>query len=107
MYNLPLKTMYIDLNSCFATIEQQARPMLRGRPIGITNRLTPNACIVAASYEAKALGIKVGMRRMEAERISKDIIFVETEPDKYIYVHKKLRKIIPQTPSLSLKSNPA
>jgi len=97
--------MYVDLNSCFATIEQQARPMLRGRPVGITNRLTPNACIVAASYEAKALGIKVGMRRMEAERISKNIVFVETEPDKYIFVHKKLRKIMEDySPDITMKS---
>ena len=67
--------MHIDLNSCFATIEQQSRPMLRGRPVAITNRITPNACIVAASYEAKAAGIKVGMRRKEAEAICKNIIF--------------------------------
>ena len=105
MYNLPLNTMYIDLNSCFATIEQQARPMLRGKPVAITNRLTPNACIVAASYEAKALGIKVGMRRMEAETISKDIIFAETEPDKYIFVHSKLRKIMESySPNITMKS---
>lgn len=105
MYKLPLETMYVDLNSCFATIEQQARPMLRGRPVAITNRLTPNACIVAASYEAKRLGIKVGMRRMEAEAISKDLIFVETEPDKYTFVHKKLRKILESySPDVAMKS---
>ena len=55
--------MHIDLNSCFATIEQQSRPMLRGRPVAITNRITTNGCIIAASYEAKAAGNKVGMRR--------------------------------------------
>ena len=86
--------MYVDLNSCFATIEQQARPMLRGHPVAITNRITKNACIVAASYEAKALGIKVGMRRMEAEAICPDLIFAETEPAKFIYVHQKLRRIM-------------
>ena len=80
--------MHIDLNSCFATIEQQSRPMLRGRPVAITNRITPNACIIAASYEAKAAGIKVGMRRKEAETICKNIIFAETEPSKYIFVHE-------------------
>ncbi len=88
------KIMYVDLNSCFATIEQQARPMLRGRPVAITNRLTKNACIVAASYEAKALGIKVGMRRMEAEAICPSLIFAETEPAKFIFVHQKLRAIM-------------
>ena len=86
--------IFIDLNSCFATIEQQSRPMLRGRPVAITNRITPNACIIAASYEAKIKGIKVGMRRREAEAICKDIIFAETEPSKYIFVHDKLKRIM-------------
>ena len=86
--------IFIDLNSCFATIEQQTRPMLRGRPVAITNRITPNACIIAASYEAKARGVKVGMRRMEAETLCKDLIFAETEPDKYIFVHEKLKHIM-------------
>ena len=86
--------LYIDLNSCFATIEQQSRPMLRGHPVAITNRITPNACIIAASYEAKAKGVKVGMRRREAEAICKDIIFAETEPSKYIFVHGKLKHIM-------------
>ena len=86
--------LYIDLNSCFATIEQQARPMLRGRPVAISNRITPNACIIAASYEAKARGVKVGMRRMEAQALCPDLIFAETEPDKYIFVHEKLKRIM-------------
>ncbi len=86
--------IYIDLNSCFATIEQQARPMLRGRPVAITNRITPNSCIIAASYEAKALGIKVGMRRREADAICKDVIYAETEPSKYIFVHEKFKSIM-------------
>ena len=86
--------LFVDLNSCFAIIEQQSRPMLRGRPVAITNRITPNACIIAASYEAKAKGIKVGMRRREAEAICKDLIFAETEPSKYIFVHSKLKRIM-------------
>ena len=94
MYRPPNDVIFIDLNSCFATIEQQARPMLRGRPVAITNRITPNACIIAASYEAKARGVKVGMRRREAEALCHDLVFAETEPSKYIYVHQKLRHIM-------------
>ena len=86
--------LFVDLNSCFATIEQQSRPMLRGKPVAITNRITPNACIIAASYEAKAKGIKVGMRRREAEALCPGIIFAETEPSKYIFVHSKLKHIM-------------
>lgn len=90
----PNDILYVDLNSCFATIEQQARPMLRGRPVAITNRLVPNSCIIAASYEAKALGIKVGMRSREASAICPDLIYAETEPDKFIFVHEKLKRIM-------------
>ena len=97
--------MYIDLNSCFATIEQQSRPMLRGRPVAISNRITPNSCIIAASYEAKARGVKVGMRRSEAILLCPDLIFVETEPDKYIFVHQKLRDIMESySPIVVMKS---
>jgi len=97
--------LFIDLNSCFATIEQQCRPMLRNRPVAITNRITPNACIIAASYEAKAKGIKVGMRRREAEAICPDLIFAETEPSKYIFVHNKLKHIMQDySPKVVMKS---
>ncbi|HXY18205.1 MAG TPA: hypothetical protein VEH48_02170, partial [Candidatus Nitrosopolaris sp.] len=86
--------LHIDLNSCFATVEQQARPTLRGRPVGVTNRLTKNACVVAASYEAKALGVKVGMTFSEAKLLAPELIMVETDPPKYHYVYKKLIKIM-------------
>ena len=101
----PNDILYIDLNSCFATIEQQCRPMLRGRPVAITNRLVPNSCIIAASYEAKALGIKVGMRSNEASAICPELIYAETEPDKFIFVHEKLKKIMRDySPSVVMKS---
>ena len=98
-------TMYIDLNSCFATIEQQARPMLRGRPVAVTNRITPNATIIAASYEAKTAGVKVGMQRFAAEELCPQLVFVETEPSKYIFVHHKLHRIMQDySPSVTMKS---
>ena len=75
--------MWIDLNSAFATTEQQAHPSLRGRPMGVTNRLSKNCCVVAASYEAKALGIKGGMGRQEAMALCPDFIMLETDPPKY------------------------
>lgn len=97
--------LYIDLNSCFATIEQQARPLLRGKPLAITNRLVPNSCIITASYEAKARGVKVGMRRLEAETLCPNLIFTESEPSKYIYVHERLRAIMSDySSSVTMKS---
>lgn len=86
--------MHIDLNSCFATVEQQARPMLRGKPIAIVNRRTDKTAIVTASYEAKAMGVKVGMKLVEAKILCPDIIALESDPSKYRYVYHKLLDIM-------------
>lgn len=86
--------MHIDLNSCFATVEQQARPMLRGKPIAIVNRRTDKTSIVTASYEAKAYGVKVGMKLREARALVPGIIGIESDPAKYRYVYHKLLDIM-------------
>lgn len=86
--------MHIDLNSCFATVEQQARPLLRGRPIAVVNRRTENTAIITASYEAKAHGVKVGMRYKEAKLLVPDLVLVETDPAKYRFVYHKLMAIM-------------
>ncbi len=103
--DLGFSIMYVDLNSCFATTEQQARPKLRGKPVAILNRLVDNSSIIAASIEAKKLGIKVGMRADEAKNICKNVVFAETEPSKYIFVHKKLKEILKSySPKVVMKS---
>jgi DNA polymerase-4 len=101
----PPLTMHIDLNSCFATVEQQARPLLRGRPVAVTNRGTKNACVVAASYEAKALGVKVGMGFSDAKTLAPGLIVVETDPPKYHYVYQRLIDIMQSySPNVVMKS---
>lgn len=108
--NLDLNTesprvMHIDLNSCFATVEQQARPRLRGQPIGVTNRISKYCCVIAASYEAKAMGVKVGMRLDEAQELVPNLIMVESDPPKYHFVYKKLVEIMRSySPKISMKS---
>ncbi len=51
------RTLYIDMDSFYASVEQQLRPELRGRPVGITAVDNDAGAIVAASYDAKALGL--------------------------------------------------
>lgn len=86
--------MHIDLNSCFATVEQQARPRLRGRPVAVVNRRTENTMIITASYEAKAMGVKLGMRLRDAKRLCPGLVGVESDPAKYRYVYHKLLDIM-------------
>ncbi len=85
--------MHIDLNSCFAMIEQQANPLLRGRPVVVAAHATPNGCVLAASVEAKKFGIKVGMSVRDANFLSRTIIVREPDPPKYRDVHIKFRTI--------------
>lgn len=86
--------MHIDLNSCFATVEQQARVRLRGRPVAVVNRRTDMTMIVTCSYEAKAAGVQLGMRLRDAKKICPDLVGVESDPPKYRYVYHKLLDIM-------------
>lgn len=97
--------MHIDLNSAFATIEQQARPSLRGKPVGVTNRISKNCCVIAASYEAKNRGVKVGMGLREARSIVPDLFMIESDPPKYHFVYQKLCSIMKAySPDVLMKS---
>lgn len=85
--------MHIDLNSCFAMIEQQANPHLRGRPIAVAAYTTGNGTILAPSYEAKQFGVRTGMRLREAKLLCPDLQAFMPDPPKYRFVHLKLRAI--------------
>lgn len=97
--------MHIDLNSCFATVEQQARPMLRDRPVAIVNRRTEHTMIVTASYEAKRRGVKLGMKLKDAKQLCPGLIGLESDPPKYRHVYHKLLAIMQEySPHVTMKS---
>lgn len=102
----PAEIMHIDLNSAFATLEQQAHVSLRGLPVGVTNRKVTNySCIIACSYEAKAMGVKVGMRLGDAKLICPNMIMLESDPPKYHHAYKKLVSIMEDySPNIQMKS---
>ena len=86
--------MHIDLNSCFATVEQQARVMLCGKPVSVVNRRTDQTMIVTCSYEAKAAGVTLGMKLKDARKLCPELVGVESDPAKYRYVYHKLLDIM-------------
>jgi DNA polymerase-4 len=97
--------MHIDLNSCFATVEQQARVMLRGKPVAIMNRRTEHTMIVTCSYEAKAKGVKLGMRFRDAKKLCPDLVGLESDPPKYRFVYHQLMDIMRDySPHFRMKS---
>lgn len=90
----PATLMHLDLNSCFATIEQQANPLLRGKPIAVAAYTTPSGCILAPSIEAKKLGVKVGMRVRDGRLICPALQILPPDPWKYRNIHVQLRDLI-------------
>ncbi len=88
--------MHIDLNSAFATIEQQAKPLLRGKPVGVCSYITPGGIILAASYEAKAKGIGTGTVNRDARALCPEIVLLMPDPDKYFYVNARLYSLLYQ-----------
>lgn len=88
--------MHIDLNSCFATIEQQAKRHWRGKPVGVVAYDSPGGIILAASYEAKHLGISLGTRVWEAQKIAPDIKICRVDPPKYRQAHRLFRSVLEQ-----------
>jgi DNA polymerase IV len=86
--------MHIDLNSCFAIIEQQANRLLRGRPVGVAAYDTPRGFVVAASYEAKAKGIKLGVNVEQSRSLAPGIVIMTPDPAKYREAHRLFKAIL-------------
>ncbi len=85
--NLPLRWLYVDFNSYFASIEQQMNPALRGRPVIVVPVDTDSTCAIAASYEAKALGIRTNTPVYEAKRMCPGLICVVGDHKHYVHYH--------------------
>ena len=85
-----LNWLYLDLNSYFASVEQQLQPKLRNRPIAIVPTITDATCAIAASYEAKSYGIKTGTMIYEAKRLCPELICIQANHENYVTYHHKI-----------------
>lgn len=86
--------MHIDLNSCFSTIEQQANPLIRNKPVAVAAYTKQHGIVLAASYDAKALGIKLGTSVRDAQQIYPGIIILMPDPPKYRVAHRRFREVL-------------
>ena len=91
---MTLRSLLLDMNSYFASVEQQMRPELRGRPVAVVPVMADTTCCIAASYEAKKFGIKTGTRVRDAKRMCRKLQVIEARPRLYIEVHHRIVKAV-------------
>lgn len=84
------RVLFVDMNSFFASCEQQVNYYLRGRPVAVCVYTGRHGCVIAPSHEAKARGVKLGVRLDEAVKACPDLIPLETNPNRYREFHQKI-----------------
>jgi DNA polymerase-4 len=86
----PLRWLFLDLNSYFASVEQQLDPALRGRPVIVAPVDADTTVAIAASVEAKRYGISTGTPVWEAKRKCRDILIAPARHEKYVEFHEAI-----------------
>jgi DNA polymerase IV len=89
----PRAIILIDMNAFFAAIEQLDNPSLRGQPIAVTNG-EQGTCIITCSYEARAYGIKTGMRLRDARKLCPRLIQRPSRPERYANMSRTIMKAL-------------
>jgi DNA polymerase-4 len=101
-----LNWLFVDLNSYFASVEQQDRPELRGKPVGVVPMMADTTCCIAASYEAKTFGVRTGTIVADAKRMCPEIVLVEARHEIYVEYHHRIvvavESCLPVTAVLSI-----
>jgi len=82
--------LFVDLNSYFASCEQQVRPELRGKPVGVVPMMADTTVCIAASYEAKAYGVRTGTVVADAKRMCPGLVLVEARHEIYVDFHHRI-----------------
>lgn len=86
--------LFLDMNSFFASVEQQEHPELRGRPVAVVPMKSDSTCCIAASYEAKAFGVKTGTNVGEAKRLCPHLRLIEAKHGPYREYHHRIIEVV-------------
>src|ERR1700675_503467 len=86
------KIIHIDMDAFFASVEQRDNPELRGKPVAVGGS-RERGVVAAASYEARAFGVRSALPSVTAKRRCPDLIFVTPRFDVYKAVSLQIREI--------------
>jgi DNA polymerase-4 len=91
-----MPVLVLDLNSFFASVEQQDDPALRGRAVGVVPVMSDSTCCIAASHAAKQFGVKTGTRVADAKKkkLCPGIVLREARPPRYVQIHQQIKAAV-------------
>ncbi|WP_375250640.1 DNA polymerase IV [Sphingomonas sp.] len=92
MCSVPRKIIHIDMDAFFASVEQRDAPELRGRPVAVGGARA-RGVVAAASYEARAFGVRSAMPSVTAVRRCPDLVFVKPRFEVYAAISRQIRAI--------------
>ncbi|MEM2983299.1 MAG: DNA polymerase IV [Candidatus Bathyarchaeia archaeon] len=90
------KILHIDMDAFFVSVEQAINPSLKGRPVIVGGDPKRRGVVAAASYEARASGVRAGMPTAMAMRLCPDAVFIRGDPWKYSLVSREVFRILRQ-----------
>jgi len=85
--------LHVDMDAFFASVEQAADPSLKGKPVMVCGGLESRTVVAAASYEARRYGVRSAMPLAIARMKCPNGVFIEGDPEKYIYTSLRLNDI--------------
>ena len=89
------KIIHVDMDAFYASVEQRDNPDLRGKPVAVGGS-SKRGVVAAASYEARAFGVRSAMPSVTAQRQCSDLIFVKPRFEAYKAVSQQIREIFAQ-----------